>query len=153
MLPSQHEDDKVDDSEKKPDIVLFYNNIKGGVDSVDQMARNYSVKRGARRWPETFFTIIDIECINSVTLIIGNFLEWSRRRNLRLLFLWDLTLELRKPQLEKRGNDISRLNKTVVSAMEIVLVKKLMYQYRSPKKSNEEGVTDVFIKLHQRNEV
>lgn len=49
MLSTQHMGEDVSDDEKhKPEIVLFYNSTKGGVDTVDQMARNYTVKRVTR---------------------------------------------------------------------------------------------------------
>ncbi len=35
----------------KAETIAFYNNTKYGVDVLDQMARNYSVKAGSRRGP------------------------------------------------------------------------------------------------------
>lgn len=56
MLSTQHRDNAVQvDEKKKSDINLYYNATKGGVDSIDQMARAYSVKRGTRRWPLSMF--------------------------------------------------------------------------------------------------
>ena len=39
----------------KPEICLFYNQTKGGVDSTDQMVRYYSSKVQTRRWPLACF--------------------------------------------------------------------------------------------------
>lgn len=56
MLSTQHRDNAVQvDEKKKSDINLYYNATKGGVDSIDQMARAYSVKRGTRRWLLSMF--------------------------------------------------------------------------------------------------
>lgn len=130
MLSTQHEDDSVSDDDKhKPDIVTFYNSSKGGVDSVDQMARNYTVKRGTKRWPMTvFYTLLDIVCINAYTLYIENFSNWKLgNNNRRLQFLRMLALELIKPQINVRAQDITGLNKTTLCAIEEVLGKKLHY--------------------------
>jgi hypothetical protein len=40
---------------KKPNTVLTYNSKKVGVDSVDQMSRQYFVKAPTRRWPVCVF--------------------------------------------------------------------------------------------------
>ena len=39
------------DSKKRPQIVLYYNSKKSGVDTADQMLRSYSTKCTSRRWP------------------------------------------------------------------------------------------------------
>jgi hypothetical protein len=40
---------------KKPEIICFYNQTKGGVDIVNQMLSNYSVARKTNRWPLNCF--------------------------------------------------------------------------------------------------
>ncbi|XP_046382231.1 uncharacterized protein LOC124153174 [Ischnura elegans] len=62
LLSTQHKAFEICSSEKKkPEVILYYNSTKFGVDNVDQMARQYSVKRGTRRWPLTiFFDIVDL---------------------------------------------------------------------------------------------
>lgn len=46
---------------------------KGSIDTINQMAREYSTKRGTRRWPlSAFFTLLDIMCINAYTIFILN---------------------------------------------------------------------------------
>ena len=51
LLSSQHHDNLVDKKSGKPNIILEYNKTKGAVDTLDQMCRKYTVKRGTRRWP------------------------------------------------------------------------------------------------------
>ena len=54
---------------KKPETVEFYNKTKCGVDVADQMARQYSVKAGTRRWPvAVFYNILDLAGINAFVL-------------------------------------------------------------------------------------
>ncbi|XP_054745674.1 uncharacterized protein LOC129250056 [Anastrepha obliqua] len=47
MLSSLHADGQANDetSENKPEVITFYNQTKGGVDTVDQMKGTYSVSR------------------------------------------------------------------------------------------------------------
>ena len=57
-------------SEKmKLEIMEFYNKSKCGADVADQMARQYSVKAGTRRWPvAVFYNILDLEDTNAFVL-------------------------------------------------------------------------------------
>ncbi|KAJ4444229.1 hypothetical protein ANN_06020 [Periplaneta americana] len=50
LLSTQHNDIKVDESteKKKTGVNLYYNETKGGIDSIDQMTRHHSVKRGLK---------------------------------------------------------------------------------------------------------
>ena len=66
LLSTMHHDAKVDAASSKPDIVLFYNETKGGVDTCDQMVKHASVKRKTNRWPlAIFYRILDFACLNS----------------------------------------------------------------------------------------
>ena len=38
-------------SETKPEVIMYYNSTKGGVDTMDQLVRDYSTKRMTRRGP------------------------------------------------------------------------------------------------------
>ena len=51
---------------KKPEIVLFYNKTKVGVDCFDQMARLYTTRSATRRWPMSVWgNMLDIAAINA----------------------------------------------------------------------------------------
>lgn len=67
ILSSMHSSiDIANNSKKTPETVNFYNETKCGVDIVDKMARQYSVKAGSRRWPvHTFYNILDFAAINA----------------------------------------------------------------------------------------
>ena len=103
LLSTLH--DSFDTSEcehKKPEVILFYNSTKSGVDTVDQMARHYSVKRSTRRWPlALFFDILDLACLNAFT-VYCKFLHNLKGKKLRRQFLLELGKELVKPQIKKR---------------------------------------------------
>ncbi|XP_045463858.1 piggyBac transposable element-derived protein 3-like [Harmonia axyridis] len=69
LLSSMHSDDKVDEKSKKPDIILFYNSTKAGVDALDQKCANYSTSRRTRRWPMAIFhMILNVSGVNARVL-------------------------------------------------------------------------------------
>ena len=65
-----HEDAAIySDDSKKPDIILFYNSTKGGVDTIDQMCRHYTAKPETRRWPmAVFYAMLNIEALNAYVI-------------------------------------------------------------------------------------
>ncbi|KAF5276317.1 hypothetical protein FQR65_LT16418 [Abscondita terminalis] len=88
LISSMHHKGEVDDTEnKKPNIILYYNTTKGGVDKVDEMKGSYSVSRKTARWPLTiFFSIMNIGGINSRVIFESNKkANLSRREFLRTL--------------------------------------------------------------------
>ena len=70
VLSSQHNDNKIGNGEKKkPEVILYYNDTKGGVDCVDERVATYSVKYISKRWHVTVFcNIIDLSCYNAYVL-------------------------------------------------------------------------------------
>ena len=67
LLSTIHNSPSVDDSAKnKPDIILFYNKNKVGVDVVDQMVRKYSTHSASRRWSVAVWcNILNIAALNA----------------------------------------------------------------------------------------
>ncbi len=87
------------DKKMKPETIEFYNNTKYGVDVLDQMARNYSVKSGSRRWPlEVLYNILDLAAINAWILYKTIMRKDLSHRN----FILGLAEELRCKYIEKR---------------------------------------------------
>ncbi|KAJ4426464.1 hypothetical protein ANN_27278 [Periplaneta americana] len=127
LLSTQH-DRKVDESteKKKTDVNLYYNETKGGIDSIDQMTRHHSVKRGTRRWPlSIFFTLIDIACLNGGTIFMKNNPDWNKKKhNVRRLYMLELGQQLVRPVVEERAKNIIGLQKPIISAIESVLGKR-----------------------------
>lgn len=51
---------------KKPTTIVYYNKTKCGVDAVDHMSKDYSVKYASRRWPvQVWSNILNLAGINS----------------------------------------------------------------------------------------
>ncbi|XP_027856877.1 uncharacterized protein LOC114134454 [Xiphophorus couchianus] len=70
VLSSMHSVVETEDTTKrKPNTVTQYNKTKCGVDAMDQMVREYSVRAGTRRWPvAVFYNMIDMAALNAHVL-------------------------------------------------------------------------------------
>ncbi|GBP53388.1 PiggyBac transposable element-derived protein 1 [Eumeta japonica] len=55
LISTMHNDAKVDVETQKPDLILSYNETKGGVDVVDRLCANYNCARATKRWPMVIF--------------------------------------------------------------------------------------------------
>ena len=54
---------------KKPQIIFYYNQSKRGMDTVDQMVKNYSCKKMTWRWPTVLWhNRLDIVALNAFTI-------------------------------------------------------------------------------------
>ena len=53
-------------AEKKPEVILYYNSTKNGVDILDRIVRTYTCKRMTRkRLIVLFYNMIDISAVNA----------------------------------------------------------------------------------------
>ncbi|XP_019905285.3 activating transcription factor 7-interacting protein 1 isoform X1 [Esox lucius] len=78
---------------KKPETVTDYSHSKVCVDSLDQMAKLYSVKGGTRRWPvAVFYNLLDLAAINAHVL----YKQCLKKTVSRRQFIMDLACELRE---------------------------------------------------------
>ena len=85
LLSSCHNSAVVDENSEKrcPEVVLYYNKTKGGVDNADEMLRGYSTKAASRRWPlAVFFNLLDIVALDAYVIAqdIGGSLQTARRK-------------------------------------------------------------------------
>ncbi|KAM9746554.1 uncharacterized protein ACNS7B_010501 isoform 2-T2 [Menidia menidia] len=78
-------------TKKKPNTITLYNTTKCGVDIMDQMVREYTVRAGTRRWPvAVFYNMIDIAALNAHAL----YQLCTGRKERRVDFLFELAREL-----------------------------------------------------------
>lgn len=99
-----HDSDDIDAQTGKPEMILYYNSTKGGVDMVDQLCSNYNVARATRRWPMViFYSLVNISGINTQVIYNANNQE---EKMLRRHFLEQLAYSLIEPQLKSRVFDI-----------------------------------------------
>lgn len=100
MVSSMHHIASVDQNTTKPEIILYYNETKIGVDLLDQRCSNYSTSRRTRRWPLTiFYRILDISASNAYVISLSN---QSQKTESRFKFLKKLAEQLTKPHMERR---------------------------------------------------
>lgn len=103
LLSTMHNTTETDKETGKPEINIFYNHTKGGVDCLDEKCAIYCSSRRTRRWPMAiFFRILDISAVNAYVL------HYSYRDNekiTRLIFMKKLANALVRPHLERRIQD------------------------------------------------
>lgn len=105
LLSTMHADNAVGDN-GKPDIVLYYNATKGGVDVMDQMLGQYTTQRQTNRWPlSLFFNIIDISSFAAYLIYFENNKTIPRKNTQRKSFLQSLAEELCMPIIEERASN------------------------------------------------
>ena len=75
----------------KPEMILFYNANKVGVDCFDQIARLYTIRSASRRWPVAVWgNILGIAAINSYVLYKNATNERIIRRQFILMLVENL---------------------------------------------------------------
>lgn len=105
LLSSMHSDDAIDNNVDsptygKPEIILFYNSSKGGVDTVDKFKEHYSVARTTNRWSMTvFYSLLNISSLNSYIILKENTNAPNMKRR---HFLQELAKDLCKEQMTSR---------------------------------------------------
>jgi hypothetical protein len=123
LLSSVHHDKAVnDEKKKKPEIILYYNDTKGGVDRMDQMVQTYSCKRKTKRWPMTFFfNIIDIGALAAFLVWTSKNPEWNnRKQHRRRVFLLQLGHDLVESHLNQRRQQPQAIQRDVRLAMQAI---------------------------------
>ncbi|TRY93454.1 hypothetical protein DNTS_005314 [Danionella cerebrum] len=97
ILSSMHSVVQTDDTTKrKPNTVTLYNITKRGVDAMDQMLREYTVRTGTRRWPvAVFYNMIDMAALNAHVL----YQACAGKQERRVDFLAELARELANSHL------------------------------------------------------
>jgi hypothetical protein len=77
LLSTQHTGEgKVDEETNKPEIILYYNSTKGAVDTMDQLASTYTVRRKTRRWPMCVFGNI-LDLAGKQILFVADRINWK----------------------------------------------------------------------------
>ncbi|XP_062304721.1 piggyBac transposable element-derived protein 4-like [Osmerus eperlanus] len=106
ILSTMHQTVLTDDGAKKlPNTLSHYKSTKAGVNVMDQMARQYSVRGGSHRWPvAVFYNILDLAAINAHILYTQSMnVRISRRK-----FILRLVKELCAPQKWSKAEEARR---------------------------------------------
>jgi hypothetical protein len=110
MLSSMHNDDIIDinSPQKKPEIVLCYNQTKSGVDTLDKLVREYSTRCATRRWPFVLFqSWLDIAAYNAFVLYTFKHPDRITGKSARRKFLKELGTMFAKPLIDRRAQAVS----------------------------------------------
>ena len=85
LLSSMHHKAIINEEiQRKPEIILYYNETKGGVDRMDQMVRVYSCRRKINRWPMSFFfNMIDVASVAAYILWTTKNSHWNDTKKYR----------------------------------------------------------------------
>ncbi|XP_064094353.1 piggyBac transposable element-derived protein 4-like [Macrobrachium nipponense] len=109
LLSSMHTQQVVNDVTGKPNIIEYYNETKGGVDTFDQMCATYNCSRKTNRWPLcVFFGMVNASIINSWIIYKANNPTLQRKELHRRKFMHGLALQLIKPSAQERMNNPSQ---------------------------------------------
>ena len=105
-LSTMHHDNQIDGDNQKPEIILYYNSAKSGVDNLDHLATMFTSRRKVNRWPVALFgNVVDIRAVAAFVIWLGNFPQWkiSEGKRRRRLFLSELANQLVLPQIRRRA--------------------------------------------------
>ena len=128
LLSSMHMTGEVEETQAAtPQIIRYYNKTKGGVDVMDKMLGEYTVKRRTLRWPLAFFyNMIDVTGLASY-IIFREHNPRFRTKDQRRKFLKDLAKQLCMPAIETRSqNRMLSRNHFLRGAIEMVLGRRIV---------------------------
>lgn len=89
----------------KAAINLFYNETKGGVDTLDQLCHAYTVQRATNRWPNAFFmNLLSVGAVAAYTIYRHSFnIQEAPKQKARKKFLSLLAEQLTYDHIKKRS--------------------------------------------------
>lgn len=163
FLSSHHNSALVDTADKfKPEVTIYYNKTKIGVDLMNQKVADYSMARITRRWSMAAWSNIqDIAAANAD--IIFEAVHPSGEDDHRRLFLKELGRELVLPLMRSRLASNNRLPATVLNAMKVFGVARehiqhaddmlspqaaVEFRVRCPRCNNDRKVNKLCQKCH-----
>lgn len=103
LLSTTHEFPNVNPISKKPEIIEFYNDTKGAVDTLDEMCKKMSTSRKTRRWPLClFYGMLNITMVNAYVIYCHNTIKNNSKPCSRREFVKQMSYELMEPFLKQR---------------------------------------------------
>ena len=110
----------------KPEIIKYYNKTKGGIDTMDKMLGEYTVKRRTLRWPLAFFyNMIDVTGL-ACYVIYREHNARFRAKDQRRKFLKELANRLCMASMEAHSNNRMLMkNHFIRGALEMVLGRQI----------------------------
>jgi Transposase IS4 len=125
LVSTQHDQPDISQrADRKPEVILAYNEDKGGVDVVDKMIDTYRSKAATLRWPMVvFYTVIDVAALNAFVIWLHKKPNWmsNKAKERRRLFLKELGTELILPLVQQRAANMNGLSSSCQQAIRTVL--------------------------------
>ena len=117
VLSTMHDNVRITkDQRKKPDVIVFYDYTKGGVDVVDLLAK-MSTRMKSKRWViNALAFVLDTARTNAKTI----FTENTKKKISNFEFTWNLGKALVLPQIQKRIERPVGLQSTLQQKMQKV---------------------------------
>lgn len=121
LLSTMHGQPNIDSSTKKPEMIHFYNNTKGAVDTVDQICSGMSCNRKTNRWPQCiFYNILNLCIINAYVIYVSNMVRQRQKSLKRRAFVQKLADDLIEPWLRERYETVT-LRKNIKANIKDIL--------------------------------
>lgn len=123
-LSTQHHEPLADAKTKKPEIILFYNATKGGVDVLDAMVEKYLHKPPLCRWPTTVFIyLLGIAQINASTVLMMNrgISAGEVKKSVRRELIYSIGESLARQRVQERALAPRGLNRISLSAIQCAM--------------------------------
>lgn len=99
-MSTNHYSNTINEETNKPEMIMDYNDTKGGTDTFDKLCHAYTTARATRRWPmRVFCGMLDHSGINAMVLFTK---ANEDNRMKRKLFVNNLALGLIEPFLKRR---------------------------------------------------
>ena len=128
VASSQHKVPLVDSITLKPEVVLYYNSTKGGIDVCDAITESTTCQAAMRRWQvRVLLYLLSVTGLNSYHIFcLANptSTHCNDKQGCRMRFLRALGHQLIKPQVERRAEQFSSrgvLNQQTAVAVKLVL--------------------------------
>ncbi|GBP63866.1 PiggyBac transposable element-derived protein 4 [Eumeta japonica] len=103
LLSSCDENGSINQATGKPEMIMYYNQTKGGVDTFDQMCSSMTCSRKTNRWPmAVFYGILNIAFVNSYVIYCHNVLSKNEKPLNRKEFMKKLSTQLTSDWMGKR---------------------------------------------------
>lgn len=103
LLSSCDETGTINQRTGKPEMIMYYNQTKGGVDTFDQMCSSMSCSRKTNRWPmAVFYGMMNISFVNSYVIYCHNMIANNDKPLSRRNYMKKLSTEFISPWMEKR---------------------------------------------------
>lgn len=119
VLSSMHTQPSIGPA-RKPEVIEFYNQTKGGVDTFAQMWAHYGCGRKTKRWPLcVLYGLISAGVINSWIIHNENVMKRGENQMQRRPYMQALALALIKPWAEQRlpSSNLSRQLRVLICSV------------------------------------